>query len=205
MDGGQPTYLTKLRKKEKPCGPAGKQQIGSKAPIAGRDGPGPGCGGEGREWRTGERECVNEGTGASAERTRGRERERECVRVRESDALLLCYAFVAVLFFWVTFSLCVLCFAEISLHVLFVHSRSTEAACVLFFAWFGLIWFAVCFFGWLVSLQSLRRVSVAYCLLPGVYIALAARWVVRHRERERRTCLRSFRKEFFWGLFSTIL
>jgi hypothetical protein len=56
-----------------------------------------------------------------------------------------------------------LCFAEISLHVLFVHSRPTEAACVLFFAWFGLIWFAVCFFGWLVSLQSLRRVSVAYC------------------------------------------
>ncbi len=98
MDGGQPTYLTKLRKKEKPCGPAGKQQIGSKAPIAGRDGPGPGCGGEGREWRTGERECVNEGTGASAERTRGRERDRDCVRVRESDALLLCYAFVAVLF-----------------------------------------------------------------------------------------------------------
>jgi hypothetical protein len=53
VDGGQPTYLTNLRKKEKPCGPAGKEQIGSKAPIAGRDGPGPGRGGEGREWRTG--------------------------------------------------------------------------------------------------------------------------------------------------------
>lgn len=134
-----------------------------------------------------------------------REREREsvcaCVRVMRCYCVTLLSQFC---FLGYILSLR-LCFAEISLHVLFVHSRSTEAACVLFFAWFGLIWFAVCFFGWLVSLQSLRRVSVAYCLLPGVYIALAARWVVRHRERERRTCLRSFRKEFFWGLFSTIL
>jgi hypothetical protein len=133
-------------------------------------------------------------------------RERESVRVR-AVRVMRCYC-VALLsqFCFPGYILSLrLCFAEISLHVLFVHSRSREAACVLFFAWFGLVWFAVCFFGWSVSLQSHRRVSVDYCLLPRVYIALAAWWVVRHRERERRTCLRSFRKEFFWGLFSTIL
>ncbi len=139
MDDGQPTYLTKLRKKEKPCGPAGNQQIGSRAPIAGRDGPGPGRGGEGREWRTGERECENEGTGASAERTQGR--ERECVRVRASDALAIVLRFCRSFVFWVTFSLCV-CASQKFLCTCCLYTLAREKQRVFYFSR-GLVWFGL--------------------------------------------------------------
>jgi hypothetical protein len=174
VHGGQPTYLTKFRKKEKPCGPAGKEQIGHRS----RAGTGPDrvAVEKGRESRTGERESVNEAR-ELPQKGGERERERKSVRVRASDALLLRCAFVVVLFFGLhSLSAFVLrrnFFARV------VCTLSLERSSVCFI--FRVVRFAVCFFGWSVSLQSHRRVSVAYRLLPGVYIALAAWWVVRHR------------------------
>jgi hypothetical protein len=162
VDGGQPTYLTNLRKKEKPSGPAGKEQIGSKAPIAGRDGPGPGCGGEGREWRTGERECVNQGTGASAERTRGRERERESVcACGASDALLLCCAFVAVLFSGLQSLSAFVLRRNFFARVVCTLSLERSSVCFIFrVVWFGL----VCrVFFWLVSQPAV--IQTCFCCL----------------------------------------
>jgi hypothetical protein len=133
---------------------------------------------------------------------KGREGERESVCVRESDALLLCYAFVAVLFSGLHSLSAFVLRRNFFARVVCTRTLNRSSVCFIFrVVWFDL----VCrVFFWLVGQPAVTQTCFC-CLLPGVYIALAAWWVVRHRERERRTCLRSFRKEFFWGLFSTIL
>jgi AraC-like DNA-binding protein len=74
-----------------------------------------------------------------------------------SDALLLCCAFDAVLSSGLHSLSAFVLRRNFFARVVCTPSLERSSVCFIF----RVVWFAVCFFGWSVSLQSLRRVSVA--------------------------------------------